>query len=86
LNYTARLSFENINEAYTKYYLEGVKPNIDLITDDGSQNKGLVDLFVNRPGGNMKRLVAHSDIVITKSMVEAVNKRIKYDFLFTTRL
>ena len=61
-------------------------PYIELITDGGSENKGAVEDFVNKPGSNIQKLIAQSDIIFSNSMVEAVNKRIKYDYLFTTNL
>lgn len=86
LEYSAKITFENISEAYNKYELGKVPPYIELVTDDGSENKGAVDDFVNNPDSNIQKLIAQSDIVFSNSMVEAVNKRIKYDFLFTTNL
>ena len=86
LNYSAEITFKNIAEAYDKYKLRQINPVIDLICDGGSENKGKVDTFINRQVSNMNKLVAQTDIVFSNSMVEAVNKRMKYDFLFTTRL
>ena len=63
-----------------------VNPVIELITDGGSENKGMVDVFLNRPHSNIQKLIAQTDIVFSNSMVEAVNKRMKYDFLFTVNL
>lgn len=86
LEYSLRIALENLYEAFHKYNLEKINPNVDLLTDDGSENKGAVDTFVNTPGMNIRRLIAQKDIICSNSMVEAVNKRLKYDFLFTTRL
>ena len=86
LEYSANITFQNISEAYDKYKLVKVNPVIDLITDGGSENKGAVDVFLNRPQSNIQNLVAQTDIIYSNSMVEAVNKRIKYDFLFTVNL
>lgn len=83
LKYSANISFKNITEAYHEHDLNLMPPFISLITDGGSENKGEVDTFVQRPTSNMKKLVAQSDIIFSNSMVEAVNKRIKYDYLFT---
>jgi putative transposase len=65
--------------------LANVKPAIDLITDGGSENKGEVDVFVNDVNTNLRKWIAQTDIVQSNSMVEAVNKRMKYDFLFTQK-
>jgi hypothetical protein len=86
LNYAAHISFENIQEAYVTHALGEVQPGIDLITDGGSENKGEVDTFANDPKTNLRKLVAQTDIRFSNSMVEAVNKRMKYDFLFTQKL
>ena len=80
--YSAKITFENIREAYEKYNLENVKPFVELITDGGSENKAEVDDFVNRDDINMRKTIAQTDIIFSNSMVEAVNKRIKYDYLF----
>jgi putative transposase len=86
LEYSAKIAFENISEAYNKYDLGEVPPYIELITDGGSENKGAVEDFVNRPNSNILKLIAQTDTIFSNSMVEAVNKRIKYDFLFTVNL
>jgi hypothetical protein len=86
LDYSAKITFQNISEAYEKYNLDKVNPRVDLVCDGGSENKGMVDVFVNSPNMNIQKLVAQTDIVFSNSMIEAVNKRMKYDFLFTTNL
>ena len=86
LEYSPRIALENLYEAYQKYNLEKINPYVDLVTDDGSENKGAVNTFLDTPGVNIKRLIAQKDIISSNSMVEAVNKRLKYDFLFTVRL
>ena len=86
LEYSAKISFQNISEAYNQYKLKLITPLIRLITDDGSENKGMADEFISNQTDNMQRLIAQTDIIFSNSMVEAVNKRIKYDFLFTVHL
>jgi len=54
--------------------------------DDGIENKGFVCSAIENNEIKMKRLVAQKDIHFSNSMIEAVNKRIKYDFLFRTEL
>ena len=83
LQYSAQISCRNLSEAYQIYDLKSMPPYIELITDGGSENKGEVDSFVALTQDNMKKLVAQSDIWFSNSMVEAVNKQIKYDYLFT---
>ena len=86
LEYSAKITFQNISEAYNKYNLDKIGPYIELICDGGSENKGMVDVFTNSHDRNIRKLVAQCDILFSNSMVEAVNKRMKYDFLFRTRL
>ncbi|MGD2033807.1 MAG: DDE-type integrase/transposase/recombinase [Bacteroidales bacterium] len=86
LEYSAKITFQNISEAYEKYKLKNINPHVDLICDGGSENKGPVDVFVDNYDSNIQKLVAQTDIRFSNSMVEAVNKRIKYDFLFNTKL
>ena len=86
LQYSANITLQNIKEAYEKYDLGIIMPRIDLICDGGSENKGGVDVFVNQNDNNLNKLIAQTDIIFSNSMVEAVNKRIKYDFLFTEKL
>lgn len=83
--YSARIAFENIKEAYYKYDLHKVNTVVELITDGGSENKGQVENFVNRDDINMQKIIAQVDIIFSNSMVEAANKRLKYDYLFTKR-
>ena len=85
-HYSAKIAFENIREAYQKHDLEKIPPYIDLITDDGPENKGEVERFTDDPATNLRKLIAQTDIVFSNSLVEAVNKRMKYDFLFTQNL
>lgn len=59
---------------------------MSIITDDGSENKGKVNDFVNADNSNIRKLIAQLDIIFSNSMVESVNKRMKYDYLFTTEL
>lgn len=54
-----------------------------LITDDGAENKGKLDTWLNKPGMLWRKLIAQLDIIQSNSMVEAVNKIIKYRFLYT---
>ena len=39
-----------------------------------------------QPEVNIEKLVAQKDIVFSNSLIESVNKRIKYDFLYTVEL
>ena len=54
--------------------------------DDGPENNGSVNDFFSVPGIKFKKLIAQVDILQSNSMIEAANKRIKYDYLFTKEL
>ena len=80
LNYAAQVTFDNISAGFEQYHINQALPNKSLVCDGGSENKGVVnDLLVEK---NIQKLVAQKDIVFSNCMVEAVNKRIKYDFLY----
>ncbi|EKR93808.1 hypothetical protein LEP1GSC163_2537 [Leptospira santarosai str. CBC379] len=59
---------------------------IQLLCDDGSENQGAVDVFLRRPGLFIQKLIAQVDISFSNSMIEAVNKIMKYQFLFPKNL
>lgn len=83
LEYSAKYTFENLREVYETYN-NTANSNIDFIVDDGSENKAEVDTFIESIGIN--KVVAQKEILFSNSMIEAVNKRIKYDFLFPAKL
>ncbi|MBE8225273.1 transposase, partial [Leptospira borgpetersenii] len=53
-----------------------------LLCDDGSENQGAVNGFLDQPNLFIKKLIAQVDISYSNSMIEAVNKKMKYEFLF----
>ena len=71
---------ENLNEVCDTHDL--TRSEVAVVTDDGSENLGHVIEFFERPGNLMRKLVAQVDINFSNSMVEAVNKVLKYQFLF----
>ena len=80
LDYAAQVTFDNLKAGFEQYHINQTLPDKSLICDGGSENKGVVnDLLIEN---NIQKLVAQKDIVFSNSMVEAVNKRIKYDFLY----
>ncbi|MDV6237869.1 DDE-type integrase/transposase/recombinase [Leptospira ellisii] len=70
----------NLREVCRKFNLF-YKP-IQLLCDDGSENAGKVDAFLKTEGPFIKKLIAQVDIIFSNSMIEAVNKKMKYEFLF----
>jgi putative transposase len=80
LQYSAKLTFENLKEVYERYKLENMNPEVDFMTDGGIENKAEVDTFIETH--RINKIIAQKDVMFSNSMIEAVNKRIKYDFLF----
>ena len=71
---------QNLREICEKYNL--FNKDIQLICDDGSENKGEVSLFLKREDVKLNKLIAQIDIIESNSMAEAANKIMKYQFLF----
>jgi len=84
LLYKSEITLENLKEVCTKYNL-WYKP-LQLITDDGPENNGVVNSYLLLDNLNIIKQVALRDIEFSNSMVEAVNKQIKYQFLFTNTI
>lgn len=56
---------------------------LELIVDGGGENKNKkVEAFIDRQRPPIRQYVALKDIEQSNSMVEAVNKTMKYDYLF----
>ena len=84
LQYSAKYTFKNLKTIYKKYGLENCMPEIDFMVDGGSENKSEVDTFIEN--SRINKIIAQKDIIFSNSMIEAVNKRIKYDFLFPAEI
>jgi len=68
------------------YHLDENKSDTVLLVDDGIENKGFVSNAIENKELKIIKLIAQKDIHFSNSMIEAVNKRIKYDFLFRRQL
>lgn len=70
---------ELIKNAYQKH-----KPDkLVFLTDGGSENVNItVSNFINSPDIPIEHIIAQKDVVYSNSMVEALNKVIKHQFLF----
>ena len=54
-----------------------------MIVDGGPENNNIhVDGFINQDGVNIQKLVALRDINKSNSMIEALNKTLKYHYIF----
>ena len=70
---------ELLEQATLKY-----KPNkLRFLTDGGSENvNNIVSKFINNPEIPIEHIIAQKDVIFSNSMVEALNKTIKHQFLF----
>lgn len=72
-----------IKEAYKKASKLTKDLNVKLIVDGGPENNNVyIDDFINQSEINIKKLVALRDIDFSNSMIENVNKVLKYQYLF----
>jgi len=83
LDIKADISFQNLENACIKNNL--FNNNTELIVDGGSENKGSVNDFI-LSRNNWSKIIAKKDIIFSNSIVEAVNKIIKYNYLFKKNL
>jgi hypothetical protein len=86
LKYSADIALENLKEVCEKYNFYDPEIRADLITDDGPENNGGVKRFTSMDCVSLRQLIAQKDIIYSNSMVEAINKTMKYYFLFTQTL
>ena len=82
---SGKIRLETIKDAYNKYIRirKIQEQKTSLIVDGGSENNcAIVENFLNQDEVNLKKIIAQQDIHFSNSMVEAVNKVLKYRFLF----
>jgi len=81
---SAEIFIENLKEAYKRYLLPFYCGDpIDLIVDGGPENNNQkVDEFLGDINGVIKKLIAQKDILFSNSIIESVNKTLKYRHLF----
>ncbi|TGM58276.1 DDE-type integrase/transposase/recombinase [Leptospira adleri] len=85
LEWNSKNTMLNLRNVCEKYDL--FQKNIQLLCDDGSENAGDVDIFLSKNSRLfIEKLVAQVDITFSNSMIEAVNKKMKYEFLFPKKL
>jgi putative transposase len=86
LRYSAELSLECLKEAYVTHIppLRSV-PDTRLMVDGGSEiNNYKVDRYLANEALSVQKIVAQQDVAFSNSMIEAVNKLLKYNYLFKT--
>lgn len=73
---------DNLRNVFTKYSFPKEHPLAILMVDGGSENKGEVNIAIEKQEIIVNKLTAQIDILFSNSMVESVNKKMKYDFLY----
>ena len=68
-----------IKMATEKYDL--LQKQIQLVTDDGSENKGEVEAFLEREAPHICKVIAKVDIPFANNVVEALHKKFKNQIL-----
>ena len=86
VEYKSSIMLDNLRYVYSNYLLEKEDPLTVLLVDDGIENKGFVSSAIKNQEIRLTKLIAQKDIHFSNSMIEAVNKRMKYDFLFRQQL
>jgi len=80
------VTLENLRNVYFTHFFENEDPPAILMVDGGSENKGDVRLAIENQEIRFRIWVAQQDIIQSNSMVESINKRMKYDFLYRQEL
>jgi hypothetical protein len=80
---TAGNTFSNLESVLQKYLIPSGITTCMLLTDDGSENAGPVKKLIKcTMSPCLTHLIAQRDIQFSNSMIEAVNKQLKYRFLY----
>jgi len=75
--------FDNLQQVHRQYLLPSGLAQCQVITDDGSENKGpVIGWSQEAASPTVQLLTAMQDIEFSNSMIEAANKQIKYRFLY----
>jgi putative transposase len=76
-------STDVLKQAYTTACKSCDHLNLDLIVDGGPENNNIyIDNFVSQSNINIQKLVALKDICFSNSMIERVNRTLKYRYIF----
>jgi len=86
LNCKSSIMLENLRYVYYEYFFEDEDPPAILMVDGGSENKGKVTDAIENQEIRFRIWVAQQDIRYSNSMVEAINKIMKYRYLFRHEL
>lgn len=88
LKYSAQTSFECLKEAYENFILpDNSTSETKLMVDGGVEiNNHKVDNYLQTEALSVQKIVAQQDVTFSNSMIEAVNKILKYNYLFKTEI
>jgi len=78
VEYSSSIAMKVLKESISKH---GIRLDTKLVTDGGPENHGEVSSFI-ADNQNINQLIAQKDIIQSNSMIESVNKHIKYYYLF----
>lgn len=79
---SGKIRVQTIIDAFNKFHNNTA--DTDVLFDDGTENNNSsVDSFFNSESIPLNKIIAQKDIRFSNSMVEAVNKILKYRWLFT---
>lgn len=79
----ASVMLELLQDACTGYLQPAALEYSCLMTDDGSENFGVVQDFVKAADNPvLEHIIAQRDVEFSNSMIEAANKHLKYYFLY----
>jgi putative transposase len=77
------VTLSTIQQAFERASKVSDNLNVKLIVDGGKENNNIhVENFINRSEINIEKLIALKDINFSNSMIEALNKIAKYQYLF----
>ena len=82
LKVSGKIRLDSIRDAYEKYpHPQGEE--IHLMTDGGCENRNdFIENYLNEPAVSIKQIIAQKDVHFSNSIVESVNKTIKYSWLY----
>lgn len=80
---TWKTTKETIDKAYLKIIDKPSCSNTMLIVDGGPENTNIhIDKYFNRSDIRISKLIAQRDLAYSNSMIERVNRTLKYRYLF----
>lgn len=79
----ATVMMELVRDVHKRYLQQADTNHCQLMTDDGSENFGVVQDFVKvATHPVLEHIIAQKDVEFSNSMIEAANKNLKYHFLY----